>query len=217
MIRRFETYGILPETSTASQERLATVLAEAGRYIPEVLESAVGWNRSDAPARLVWEHAFASAESYQRYMVHPYHIEMIDRYVLADSPERIVEAARGAGLFGYHCAEIGSLASCPGRRVVLLDIEPQAPAEVLTALMDDLSVEASAGGAAATAGGANTLATTWFDGVNPLPIRPPKWSHVWEAGYPSLPDAQAPASLAAGPVRRFRELRYEIADPPSVS
>jgi len=212
MIRRFETYAFLPGTSSGSEERLATVLAEAGRYISEVLYCAVGRNLSDAPARLVWEHAFESAQSYQRYMVHPYHVEMIDRYVLADSPERIVEAAKGAGLFGYHCEDISRVSSCPGRRVVLLDIEPAATADAINALVDKLGAEAAAGGAVATGAGPNTLATTWFDGVNPLPIPPPKWSHVWEAGYLSLPDAETPPSLAISPVRRFRELRYELVD-----
>jgi hypothetical protein len=212
MIRRFETYAFLPGTSSISQERLATVLAEAGRYIPEVLHCAVGWNVSDAPARLIWEHAFESAESYQRYMVHPYHVEMIDRYVLADSPERIVEAAKGAGLFGYHCGDISPVSTCAGRRVVLLDIEPETAVDELEVLFGKLGSEATTGGAAATAGGPNTLAATWFDGVNPLPIPPPKWSHVWEAGYPSLPAGEVPPSLVGGPIRRFRELRYELVD-----
>ena len=51
---------------------------------------------------LVWEHAFASPEAYRRYMVHPYHAGVLDRYLLHDSPERVViDNDLGAGLVGY--------------------------------------------------------------------------------------------------------------------
>jgi hypothetical protein len=210
MIRRFETYAFLPGTPPPDQDRLATVLAQVGRYVPEVLHGAVGWNRSEAAARLVWEHAFASAETYGRYMVHPYHAELIDRYVLADSPERIVDTAKGAGLFGYPCADICPVVALPARRLLLLDIDPGTSAPRLDALFAALAAEERAGGAAATAWGPNTLATTWFDAVNPLPVPAPKWSHVFESGYPSLPTAARRPSLENLPVWRFRELRYEL-------
>lgn len=215
MIRRFETYAFLPATTAVDEGRLATVLADADRYIPEVLHCGVGWNRSEAPARLIWEHAFASAESYQHYMVHPYHVEMIDRHVLADSPERTVEPAKGAGLFGYHCEDIYPVSSCTGRRVVLLDIDPEADDDAVAAVFRKLAADATTQGASATAGGANALATTWFDGVSQLPLPAPKWNYIWEAGYSSLPDQDGTTPAAFGPVRRTRELRYELVNPPS--
>ena len=48
----------------------------------------MGTNLSDAPVQLVWEHAYESPEAYRRYMVHPYHAVVIDRYLLPDAPER---------------------------------------------------------------------------------------------------------------------------------
>ena len=85
---------------------LATACRRCGQFIPEVLYSAVGWNLSDAPVHLVWEHAFASPEAYQRYMVHPFHAAVLDRYLLHDSPERVVtDNDLGAGLVGYQCDE----------------------------------------------------------------------------------------------------------------
>lgn len=208
MIRRFETYAFLPDVPSELRDALAMVLAEAGRHIPEVLHCAVGWNRSEAPAELVWEHAFASAETYRRYMVHPYHVEMIDRYVLADSPERIVEPAKGAALFGYHVPDITPVAACRGRRVILLGIDPEAGDGEEAELFSALDAEATL--AVATAGGPNDLARTWFDGENALPIPPPKWSHIWEAGYRSPTDIGGQPSLDHPIVRTCRELRYEL-------
>lgn len=209
MIRRFETYAFLPDVETERREELATVLAEAGRYIPEVLHCAVGWNRSEAPAELVWEHAFASAETYRRYMVHPYHVEMIDRYVLADSPERIVEPAKGAALFGYHVPDISPVAARSGRRVILLSVDPEADHQAVVDVFCSLQVQSTS--AVAWAGGPNELATTWFDGESPLPVSPPRWSHIWEAGYSSLPEDPGPA-LDHPHVRALRDLRYELVD-----
>jgi hypothetical protein len=209
VLRRFETYAFLPGVAAERRRRLADVLLEAGRHIPEVLGSAVGWNRSPASSELVWEHHFDSPATYQRYMVHPYHADLIDRYVLADSPERVVETVRGAGLFGYtwHGESAGEQ---PSRLVALLDVDPGAGEDDLRQLWDGLAEAAAAGGAASISYGANSLATAWFDGVTPLPGPPARWSHVWEAGTArgAVPDTEA--ALGTAPVRGQRQLRYDV-------
>lgn len=218
MIRRFETYAFLPGTPDEARRRVGDVLVQAGRYIPEVLDSAIGWNRSGSPSELVWEQAFESAESYRRYMVHPYHAEMIDRYVLPDSPERVVEPITGAGLFGYHCDEPGFRLPAGGaRRVVLLRFdEGSGGAGQATAPAARTTRAAADTGALVSSFGANTMAMAWFDGETPLPVPPPRWTHVWELGFGDLGALERHVAGAGGEVAptvgasRWTDLRYEV-------
>lgn len=209
MLRRFESYAFLPGTTTERRRRLADVLLGAGRHIPDVRSSAVGWNRSGASSDLVWEHYFDSPAAYQRYMVHPYHADVIDRYVLADSPERVVETVRGAGLFGYACEE-ASAPDGPSRLVALVDVDPAATDAAVQALWDGLATVATACAATSVSFGRNSLANAWFDGVTPLPGPPPRWSHVWEAAIADDAEPDLEAALRTAPVRGARELRYEL-------
>jgi hypothetical protein len=216
VIRRFETYAFVPGTADDARRAVAAALGESGRYIPEVRHSAVGWNRSEEPAELVWEHAYDSPESYRRYMVHPYHADMIDRYVLPDSPERVVEPLRGAGLFGYHVEEPSFvLPSGAGRRVIMLRFDPSLPPGI-ESLRVELAKAAQAAGAISSTVGTNTMASSWFDGETPLPVPPPKWSHVWELGFDDIDALQR--HLASGGSQlpevagatRWTELFYEV-------
>lgn len=209
MLRRFETYAVLPEVTTEQRHRLADVLREAGRAIPEVLGSAVGWNRSSASSELVWEHYFESPEAYCRYMVHPYHADLIDRYVLADSPERVVETVRGAGLFGYPCEDT-SVGQRPFRHVVLLDLDPHATDAAQAGLWVRLEAAAAACGEVSVSFGGNSLAGAWFDAVTPLPGPPPRWGHVWEVGTAVSAEPDLDAVLSTAPVRARRLLRYDV-------
>ncbi|HLX87759.1 MAG TPA: hypothetical protein VKR22_04830 [Acidimicrobiales bacterium] len=224
MIRRFETYAFLPGTPEQMRKRLAEVLGHCHRYIPEVIHNAVGWNDTDSPSELVWEHAYESAEAYRRYMVHPYHADLIDRYVLPDAPERVVEPITGAGLFGYHCPE-ASFVLKPGeaRRVVLLRFE-KAGAERgrvegrAVAFAGAASEAGKNAGAIMSVVGTNTLANTWFDGETPHGP-PPRWSHIWEQGYGDLATLEEHGSSTGADflheqgVERFIELRYEVLEP----
>lgn len=180
MIRRFETYAFVPGATDDEHRRVAAILAGAGEHIPEVLLSRVGWNVADSAADLVWEQAYASPQAYRRYMAHPYHADLIDRHILADSPERVVETIRGAGLFGYHCRE-ARFALGKGTRAVLL--AALAPDAEVSALVGACDAAASHHGALVTSFGANTMAATWFDAETTLPGPPPRWSHIWEGGF----------------------------------
>src|SRR4029078_7219482 len=93
MLGRFEIYTLAPGVSDEEAARLADVFRHAGRYIPELDHSVAGTNLSPSSVDLVWEHSYASPEAYQRYMVHPYHANVLDRYLLNDSPERLVSAS----------------------------------------------------------------------------------------------------------------------------
>jgi len=187
MLRRFEVYALHPDASADRARDLEAACRNCGRLIPEVLDNAVGTNLSDAPVQLVWEHAYESPEAYRRYMVHPYHAVVIDRYLLPDSPERIViDGPRGAGLYGYACDVPAYRMRRGVRRLVLLRLDVAAgegdvarlreAMERTTEETPDMDVSVMA---------ANSMGSAWFDGVTPI-MGPPHWTHLWEQGFSSL-------------------------------
>ncbi len=187
MLRRFETYNFDPHAPATDRARLRAAFRDSSRYIPEVLHSAVGENVSDAPVQLVWEHAYESAATYRRYMEHAFHAAVLDRYLLADSPERVVvDSDVGVGLAGYTCAGPDFYLSSGVRRLVLLDMQAAGPEEIdaVAATTRDSST------AAVSVFAANSLASAWFDGETPLGVGP-RWSHLWELGFED-PDAFRP-------------------------
>ncbi|RYD44401.1 MAG: Dabb family protein, partial [Verrucomicrobiaceae bacterium] len=104
MLRRFELYSLAPDAPADKVAAMCKSMLDAQLYIPEVLHSAVGTNRSPVGIHISWEHAYASPEAYQRYMIHPFHANIYDRYLLNDSPERIVTNNEyDVGLLGYSC------------------------------------------------------------------------------------------------------------------
>ena len=128
---------------------------------------------------LVWEHAYQSPEAYRRYMAHPFHASVLDRYLLADSPERIVEDSRlGVGLAGYACDGPQYFLPSGVRRLVFLDMRRAGPEEI--GAVSDLVGRATVPDASVFA--ANSLAAAWFDGETPLGTGP-RWSHLWEQGF----------------------------------
>jgi len=187
VLRRFEMYSVAGGDRDPKVRRLAEAFSTCGQFIPEVLHSAVGWNLSPAPLQLVWEHAYASPEAYRRYMVHPFHAAVLDRYLLADSPERVVtDNDLGAGLVGYSCDGPTFVLACGVRRLVLLQVDRAASeAEVGRAAEVLESVPRATPAMALSVVGANTMGRAWFDGVTPMPGSA-RWSHVWEQGFESL-------------------------------
>ncbi len=226
MLRRFEVYALDPGAPAERGRALQAACRDCGLHIPEVLDCAVGTNLSDAPVQLVWEHAYESPDAYGRYMVHPYHAVVIDRYLLPDAPERIVvDGPSGAGLYGYRCD--APVYRMPGgiRRLVLLRVDVDAPPRSVADL--GASLEAATGEVpdmVVSVMAANTMGAAWFDGVTPL-TAPPRWTHIWEQGFASLDalDAyrrgdSAPARIERagwsdatdGVVKRSAELFYEV-------
>jgi hypothetical protein len=212
MLRRFEIYSLDPK---APQEKVAAMHASmrnARHYIPEVLHSAVGYNKSDVAVNFVWEHAYESPASYQRYMVHPFHANIYDRYLLNDSPERIVtDNPYDVGLLGYSCdGPIYYLPPGTARRLVLLRL-----AEGQADFFRAITAEAQSGNPQMIVSvfAENTFATRWLDGVTKI-LDSTTYSHIWEQGYDSLAAAAAAGNAwrasAGTAVEQVIELWYEL-------
>ncbi len=214
MLRRYEMYSIAPGAPPAAVRRLADAFVHCGEFIPEVLDSAIGTNLSEAPVRLVWEHAYESPEAYQRYMAHPFHACVLDRALLADSPERIVSSNDlGAGLVGYSCDGPVYRMASGLRRLVLLDLEPGTDTAALAAKM-------AAEGLRVSVFADNTMGSAWMDGVTPV-TGPPVWGHLWEQGWDDLaafeayrdgasPMAEVERSGWVGVARRAASVHYKL-------
>ena len=212
MLRRWEIYSLAPDATEENVRCMENSLLQCQRYLPELLHSAIGYNRSPVGYDLAWEHAYESPESYQPYMVRPYHSNIIDRYLLSDSPERVVtDSDLDAGLVGYTCdGPVFYLPPGYARRVVLLRLRPGS-AEAFAAIVDEakaadprmiLSVFAE-----------NSFATRWMDGVTQI-YEQTTFSHIWEQGYQDLAEAEAAFSEwrehAGNMIEKTLELWYEI-------
>src|SRR5665213_2246286 len=102
---------------------MALSMRDGARYIPEVLNSAIGDNCSEAPVDLAWEHAYASPAAYRRYMEHPFHANILDRYLTHDSPEKIITSkGLGVDLIGYICEARDYFLPNGARRITCLKL-----------------------------------------------------------------------------------------------
>jgi hypothetical protein len=212
MLRRWEIYALAPNVTREQVEEMEERLLEARRFLPELLYSAVGYNQSSADYDIAWEHAYESPESYQRYMVHPYHSNVIDRYLLNDSPERIVtDSDLDAGLVGYSCeGPVFYLPSGYARRLVLLRLRPGS-ANAFAAIAK--RVEAANPRMVHSIFAENTFSTRFMDGVNQV-YEETTFSHIWEQGYVSLADAEAAEAdwqdMAGDMIEKSLEIWYTI-------
>jgi hypothetical protein len=200
-------YRLRPDASPESRVGLVRALRDCARYIPEVLDSAVGWNRSPAAIDLIWEQAYADPEAYERYMRHPFHICVLDHFLLPDNPEAILAPSDlGLGLLGYTTATPEYRASQGVRRVVALRIDGQADPQRVVALDRALrALPVATRGPLLSVLGHNHMGLEWFDA----------WTHVWEQVFPdesSLDEFLArPSPLAGWPeVKASVEVRYRI-------
>jgi hypothetical protein len=187
MLRRFETYSLRSLADSDTVAEFERALETAPEFIPEVLDSKIGRDLSDEPIQLVWEHAFASPEAYRRYMEHPYHANVLDRFLLFDSPERVVtDRGLDAGLFGYHCSQPTWQLDRGVRRLLLFRVDQSATplqmAQLERAFVDELGLVP---GMTLCVVAANTLGGAWFDGTTPIG-RPPTWTHLCEQGFSNL-------------------------------
>jgi Stress responsive A/B Barrel Domain len=227
MLRRFEMYSLHPDADEQAVADMESAFLRAGRFIPELLHCGVGRNLSGAAIDIIWEHAYGSPEAYQRYMVHPYHAAVLDRFLLRDSPECIITDSElpGAGLVGYSCA--GADYYMPGgvRLVTLLRVDPSASPAAVHALEDALGQAVRRGrGMTVCVVAPNTMGSRWFDGVTEI-TAPSRWTHIWEQGFDTLADldayrrSDAPEAVAGragwagwmdGIVTQSAQLYYEL-------
>jgi hypothetical protein len=216
MLRRFEAYGLAPGTDPEVREELTRVLRDTGRFIPEVLDSAVGRNRSDTAIDVVWEHAYERPDAYAHYMRHPFHICVLDRFLLPEHPECITASRRDLqlGLFGYEVAGAPFRASAGIRRVLVLRVARDAASQEVGEFIAALGACVDpTGGVLVSVAAPNSMGLEWF---------PDGWTHVWERVFVDESTMRAAlddeaARLATGPVTESLDLWYEIdAAAPSV-
>ena len=161
----------------SSERRSRAVLRETGHHIPEVLDSAVGWNRSDTAVDLVWEHAYDRPDAYARYMCHPFHICVLDRFLLPENPECITASRRGLelGLFGYEVDGTPFRVAGGVRRVVALRADAAASSATVDRFVAALNRRVEVDVAVdVSVAGRNTMGLEWF---------PDGWTHVWEQAF----------------------------------
>jgi len=208
MLRRYEIYSLDPHAPPERVATMARVMRDAHRYIPEVLHSAIGYNRSPVGVSFIWEHAYASPETYQRYMIHPFHANIYDRFLLNDSPERIVvNNSYDVGLLGYSCGSaVYFLPSGAARRVVLLRLKPGA-----SGAFHAIAEKARKANPRMIQSviGENTFATRWLDGVTQI-LEDTTYTHIWEQGYATLSDAAAASSAWQTQARDLTERVIEV-------
>ena len=203
MLRRLETYGFHPSTTPEQIDDLARVLRRTGWFIPEVLDSAVGRNRSSAGVDLVWEHSYESPAAYARYMCQPYHICILDRYLLPEAPECVTASRRDLmlGLMGYEIDGAPFRRDGGIRRIVALKAATE------TGDFDAFAAELEARpGLAVSIVAPNTMGLEWF---------PTGWTHLWEQAYDdddAMQQAIADESelLSKGPVTEWIDIHYVI-------
>lgn len=211
MLRRFEIYSVDPDTPAASVEAMAEAMRNCSAFIPEIIHSAIGHAQSDTGLNFVWEHAYASPESYRRYMAHRYHAAILDRYLLNDSHERIItDNDSGLGLAGYSCETPEYfLPDGAVRRLVALRLKDGAEREFAVIAEE----EARRGGMALSVFKDNSFATRWFDGETPMGLETP-FTHLWEQGFASIDAASAYRPLwqakAGSLIEQSLELLYTV-------
>lgn len=208
ILRRFEMYSFEgPESAIAGFTRAA---GECARFIPEVLFSATGRIVGAPPLNFAWEQAYASPESYQRYMEHPYHAALLDRYLMIDSPECIATAnAFGVGLIGYRAEPEEFFLAAGVRRIIAMRLRAGAEADFAALAQAHRGRD----GMTVSVFRDNWFGPRWFDAesiVDPNPMH----SHIWEQGFASLDAALASGGQwrerAAGLTEMMVEMVYAI-------
>jgi hypothetical protein len=205
MLRRLETYGFHPDTTPEQIDELARVLRRTGWFIPEVLDSAVGKNRSDAGVDLVWEHSYESPAAYAKYMCEPFHICILDRYLLPEAPECITASRPELmlGLMGYEIDGAPFRRDAGIRRIVALKVGP-GDFDGLAAEM--MARPATNPGMTVSVVAPNIMGLEWF---------PTGWTHLWEQAYEDDAAMQAAIAdedvvLSHGPVTEWIDIHYVI-------
>ena len=204
ILRRFEMYSFDgPESSVAAFARAAT---DCARFIPEVLHSAIGQISGAPPLNFAWEQAYASPESYQRYMEHPYHAAMLDRYLMIDSPECILTGnALGVGLIGYRSDPVDFYMPSGARRVIAMQLREGTEDAFAALAAAHLGKE----GMQVSVFRDNWFGARWFDAETVVDANP-MHTHIWEQGFASLAAAQANASSWREEARRLTDMMVEM-------
>ena len=205
MLRRFESYAF-DDTATSEQiAELASALRRCGEFIPEVRDSIVGMNKSEADVALVWEHAYEGPDAYARYMCHPYHICVLDRFLLPESPECITapRAQLGIGLMGYEIDDAQFRCDSGVRRLVAMKVSVDVGADEWRSFVSTLTARPEL---RVSIVASNAMGLEWF---------PNGWTHVWEQAYDDEGAMQRAivdetVLLDAGPIDGWIDVWYRL-------
>lgn len=204
ILRRFEMYSFARAPGAVAAFRRAA--GECARFIPEVLHSATGRIEGADPLNFAWEQAYASPQSYRRYMEHPYHAALLDRYLMIDSPECILTAnGLGVGLIGYRADAADFFLASGARRVIAMQLRQGAEAEFAALAAAQLGKE----GMTVSVFRDNWFGARWFDAeaiVDPKPMH----SHIWEQGFASIEAARASGASWRDEAARLTGMMVEM-------
>lgn len=178
MQRRFEMYRIREDVPRAVVDEFTEILRHCGEYIPQLLDSAAAEIPAARGVNFVWEHAYRSADEYEEYMCHPYHICVLDRYLLPDAPGLITERDDSQlGLLGYEIDEPVYRRNEGVRRLVVFNVGEDTPVQQIEDLLHEMrAAPRHAPELQLSIAEPNTMGAEWFPGA---------WSHIWEQAFES--------------------------------
>lgn len=204
ILRRFEMYSF--EGPATAVDGFARAASECARYIPEVLLSAIGKISGAPPLNFAWEQAYASPESYCRYMEQPYHAALLDRYLMIDSPECIATSnTLGVGLIGYRAEPAEFFLVSGARRVIAMKLRDGAEAAFAALAAAHLGKD----GMTISVFKDNWFGSRWFDAENIVDPNP-MHSHIWEQGFANPADAQANGASWRSEAEALTEMMVEM-------
>jgi len=171
-------YRVREDVPRTVVDEFTEILRHCGEYIPQLLDSAAAKIPAAHGVNFIWEHAYRSAEEYEEYMRHPYHICVLDRYLLPDSPGLITERDDSQlGLLGYEIDEPVYRRSEGVRRLVVFNVHEDTQAQCIEDLLTEMrDAPRHAPELQLSIAEPNTMGAEWFPGA---------WSHIWEQAFES--------------------------------
>jgi hypothetical protein len=88
-------YGIAlkPDLPDGAVAGLVGALENAPAYLPGMTHSVVRPALGPGPYDLVWDNGFVDTASFEGYLAHPYHCNVIDHYMYRESPAAVISSA----------------------------------------------------------------------------------------------------------------------------
>ncbi len=172
MIRRFELYKVRQGTPAETLDKFETMFMVIKKYVPQVHESFIGRDISGSDVTHIWDHGLADWHEFlDIYMSHPYHICILDRYLLWDNPECITERS-GKGGHVYYETESWQPSLNKGlKRLILFRIRSDADPKWMGNLQEDMrKLSKQVPGMKVSSAGQNLSGKIFRT----------KWTHVWE-------------------------------------
>ena len=144
-----------------------------------------------------------------RYMCHPYHICLLDRYLLPECPECITASRPGAGvgLLGYEIDGARFRHDSGIRRLVAMKAAPGTDEETWQAFASELEDRPShTRGMSVSIVAPNIMGLEWS---------PDGWTHLWEQAYDDDPAMQRALAdearvLDAAPIVGRVDIHYRL-------